>query len=584
MQRNISSLGILFRSVHYLLVLLALLGATKLDAAQPVRIGILAPRGEARTLATWATTVDYLNRAVPGYRFNALALELDALEAAVADGRVDFILTNPGQFILLGTPHELGWLATLRSRHDGSFQHGIGSVLLVREDSPFRQPQDLRGRSVGAIHPRAFGGFLLLQPRLAEYGIVPESAYQLKFLGYPLDSLLYQLRDSALDGAIVPACLLEEMAAEGLLQADQFRALMPNPVREDCLSSTPVYPGWSFAALPHVPERLATMVARALLAEENDATQWSAPSSPAQLETLLQELYLHPLQRPLWLEIQDILQRYWHYTLLAAAIMLAGLTYHLWLQGLALRRTRELAAAHLRLREREQQLATAQRMTLLGELAAGLAHELNQPLAAIRHYAEGCTVRLTRQDANHPLLPALSRIDQEAARGAAVVEQTRRWLRQEPPQLTTLALNELITELVQLHEPHLRRQNVSVEVHIDPLELRVQGNRLGLEQVLSNLIGNSLQAYQAQQRRGSIIIEARREAAAVSLRIRDQAGGFSAERLHQPFTPFRSTRPEGLGLGLLICQRLMQAQGGTLTLANTATGAEINLTLPAENA
>lgn len=568
-----------------LLLTVMLLGMARLEAAEPVSIGVLAPRGEAQAFAHLQPTLEQLNRALAGYQFSAIPLDLDALETVVAEGRVDFVITNPAQFVLLGTPHELGWLATPRSQHGGSLRHSVGAALLVRADSPFHSPQDLRGRPVGAVHPRAFGGYLLLHPRLAEQGIKPESAYEMRFLGYPVDTLLYALRDGALDAAMVPTCLLEDMAAEGLLQAEQFRALMPHAAHGDCLSSTPSYPGWSFAALPHVPEQLATAVARALLAPTGDGSStWAAPVSPAQVATLLQELQLHPLQQPFWLQVQDKLRHYWHYVLLAALVMLAALAYLLWLQRLALRRSRELATAHLHLRERELELAAAQRISLLGELAASLAHELNQPLAAIRHYAEGCTVRLARESADHPLLPALARIDQEAARGAAVVEQVRRWLRREPPQLGILPLRKVVTGLLRLHELQIRRLGVPVEVRLEPPDLCARGNQLALEQVLSNLLCNSLQAYQERGCKGPITIEARPGTDGVSIYVRDEAGGFSSERLRQPFTPFRSTRPEGLGLGLLICQRLMQAQGGNLTLTNTPVGAEIHLSLPAEEA
>src|SRR5690625_780205 len=229
----------------------------------------------------------HLGRAVPSHRFQIHPLEWDALEAAVISGSVDFVITNPGQFVFLAVPYELSWLATLRSPQTGSSREALGSVLLVRADSPFQDLTDLRGHPVGAAHPHGFGGYLLLQPQLRKHGIVAASAFQLRFLGFPIDQLLYELRDGSLDAAVVPACLLERMNTEGLLDSSQFRSLLPNIGLGDCLSNTPAFPSWSFAAQPHVSEQLSRQVAQALLEQRKEGESvWGAAMSSAQIELL----------------------------------------------------------------------------------------------------------------------------------------------------------------------------------------------------------------------------------------------------------------------------------------------------------
>lgn len=568
--------------LHRFSLLLLLLLPLASFAGEAVSVGVLAPRGQERALAEWASTMAHLQQAIPDHRFQLHPLELDALAAAVASAEVDFVITNPGQYVFLGTPHELGWLATLRSPQTGSSREALGSVLLVRTDSAFQHPRELRGHLVGAVHPRGFGGYLLLQPQLREYGVVPESAYRLRFLGYPIDQLLYQLQAGAVEAVIAPACLLEQMSAEGLVDRARFRSLLPDIGLKGCLSNTSGYPNWSFAALPHVSETLTRQVAQALLAQAEDGhSVWGTALSPAQIELLYRGLQLHPLQLPLREQLWQSLQRYWPYGMAALLLVLLGMVRHLWLQRLALQHSRALAAAEQRLREREQELAEAQRWSLLGELAAGLAHELNQPLAAIRHYAEGCAVRLQQQDPEHALLPVLERIDDEAARGAAVVQQARQWLRAQPPQLEELELTEVLQDLADLQGPQLRKAGLRLVLEVGAKPLLVRGNRLALEQVLVNLITNSVQAYQAGAGSGVVVIQAERLGAEVVIRVQDEGGGFSTERLRAPFMPFRSTRPGGLGMGLLICQRLVQSLGGQLKLANTATGAEVSLSLPA---
>lgn len=571
-------------SGYLLAALLGLFWPLQGGAETEIIVGVLAPRGEARALADWGTTMRQLEADVPGYQFSARPLTLDGLNRAVAEAEVDFVLTNPGQFVLLGTPYALSWLATLRSRQDGSTREALGSVMLVRADTRYREPRELRGQPVAAVHPHAFGGYLLIKPSLEEHGL-RSSAFDLRFPGYPIDALLYQLRDGMVEAAIVPVCLLEQMDAEGLIDADRFRVLMEKAPLSGCRSSTPAYPDWTFAALSHVAEALAADVARTLLNSPPDsAVQWGAPISVAQVETLYRRLEVHPLQEPLVERLLTLVWRYWHYSALILLLILAGFIHHAWLQRQANRRARELQAAQQLLREREREIATAQRLNVLGEMASVLAHELNQPLAAIRHYAEGSMLRLERDQPRHPLLQILGNIEEQAERGAEVIRQARQWLQQEAPTPETLPISELLDDVARLHEDRLHAHHISLKLDVEPASLCGCGNRLALEQVLGNLINNSLQAYQASRRRGDILIQARARDGLVELMLQDRAGGFSPEQLEQPFAPLRTTRESGLGLGLLICQRLMKAQGGTLQISNHDGGACIQLTLPREDA
>lgn len=550
-------------------------------AAEELVVGVLAYRGEGRALARWSSTMEQLERAIPSRRFVLRPLTLDGMRQAVAAGEVDFVLTNPGQYGLLAPRYGLSHLATHRvpSR---SARAATGSVLLVQRDSPYRSAEQLRGRQVAAIHPKAFGGFLLLRAALAEQGLDVEEAFRLRFLGFPVDAAVYRLAGGEVEAAIVPACLLEQMAAEGLVEPGAFRALGRRTEVEDCLSSTRLYPAWSFAAMPQVPETLASAVAAALLQfEESAQGGWGAPVSPAAVEMLLRDLQLHPLQRGLPQQLRDWLAAHSGYVALLSGFAVLLALYHLWLHRLAGRRARALEAAQRRLRERDRQLAAAQHLSVLGELAAALAHELNQPLAAIRHYADGALVRLRRQAPDHEVLPALERIERQAGRAGEVIQALRRSLRREPGPRQQVVLREVLADVLELQRDQLARQGVEVRVELPP-GLRVRAQRVALEQVLHNLLGNSLQAYAARAQAGTIVISAAADGGDTTIRLRDEAGGFPADRLEQPFEPLRSSRAEGLGMGLLICQRLMAAQHGAMELRNTERGAEVLLRLPGE--
>ncbi|XOQ10529.1 MAG: Histidine kinase [Serratia liquefaciens] len=436
--------------------LLLLLGSWLSSAwAEQWTIAVLALRGDAHALVQWQPLVDHLNRQFPADHFQLSPVSLSGMKEAVRSERVDFLLTNPAQYVQLDNRYPLRWLVSLRSAQpplQGS-SNVVGSVILVRSDSPITTPRQLTGKNVGAVATDAFGGYLLGYKELLSAGLNPEKDLQLHFSGYPADALLYQLRDRALDAVIVPVCLLEKMQAEGLLQAGDYRALLAKQSGQRCLTSTELYPNWSFAALNHVPDRLADELTRQLLQMNTPGLPvWGAPASSRQVNQLLQDLNIHPTQRSLWQELYLWAQQHWLLLSGIVGVMVLLGANHLWVGYLVRRRGRQLEQMHQTLRARETALARAQRLSALGEMASGFAHELNQPLAAIRHYAEGCRIRLERSDNQHELLPILEQIGQQAQRGAESIVNLRRWASKTPHDENAqwLLLRPLAEHVIQL--------------------------------------------------------------------------------------------------------------------------------------
>ncbi|HBK4768544.1 TPA: PhnD/SsuA/transferrin family substrate-binding protein [Serratia liquefaciens] len=554
--------------------LLLLLGSWLSSAwAEQWTIAVLALRGDAHALVQWQPLVDHLNRQFPADHFQLSPVSLSGMKEAVRSERVDFLLTNPAQYVQLDNRYPLRWLVSLRSAQpplQGS-SNVVGSVILVRSDSLITTPRQLTGKNVGAVATDAFGGYLLGYKELLSAGLNPEKDLQLHFSGYPADALLYQLRDRALDAVIVPVCLLEKMQAEGLLQAGDYRALLAKQSDQRCLTSTELYPNWSFAALNHVPDRLADELTRQLLQMNTPGLPvWGAPASSRQVNQLLQDLNIHPTQRSLWQELYLWAQQHWLLLSGIFGVMVLLGANHLWVGYLVRRRGRQLEQMHQTLRARETALARAQRLSALGEMASGFAHELNQPLAAIRHYAEGCRIRLERSDNQHELLPILEQIGQQAQRGAESIVNLRRWASKTPHDENAqwLLLRPLVEHVIQLMQIKQQHPQCRLTINI-PSQSQLYSQATLLEQVLTNLLSNSLQE-------GARQITLRHEADAHQHRliVEDDGGGLSDEQLALPFVPFRSTKQEGLGLGLVICQRLLKGQGAELTLENYLASAQ----------
>ena len=556
--------------VHCLTVLAALWMLSGAAWAQTWNIGVLAMRGEVTTRNHWQPLETLLNQQIAGERFHIQPLDLHQMQDAVNRGTVQFVVTNPAQFVQLNNRAALRWLASLRSTRGGkATSNVIGSAILVRRDGEIASAHDLIGKTVGAIDAQAFGGYLLGYKALIDAGLRPERDLRLRFTGFPADALVYLLREKAVQAVIVPVCLLEKMDEEGLIHKADFKLVLNHPTSIPCLSSTPLYPDWSFAALPAVSDELADRVTRVLFNAPQDAPfRWGAPASTREVETLLRDVRQHPQQRQLWLDIKSWFIQH-QLVMGAAAVVLLLLTLnYIWVMLLVRRRGRLLERNNVLLRKQEQALETARQMSVLGEMTSGFAHELNQPLSAIRHYAQGCLIRLRGQDQQHPLLPALEQIDAQAQRGADTLRNLRLWASQAQgnPVMTddwqAINIRDAVHHVWQLLRMTQQFPDVTLQTTVSA-NLTLTLPSVLLEQVLANLVLNAAQAGAS-----TVWFTAQHEDDGISIQVQDNAGGIDETQLYQAFQPFMTTRKEGMGLGLVICQRLVRYAGGEISINN----------------
>ena len=227
-----------------------------------------------------------------------------------------------------------------------------------------------------------------------------------------------------------------------------------------------------------------------------------------------------------------------------------------------------------------QQLQRSNRLMRLGESIAGLAHELNQPMTAIRHYGQGCLRRLDSGtfDAGE-FRHAIQQIVQQAERALQILERVRRFLRGQDVPFAPVNLNTVVHETLSLMAPEIEELGVELQLHLEPGLPDIPGDAVQLSQVLANLLRNALEAL-ADQPRKQITIATRRLAKAVELCVSDNGPGLPAEVQSHLFEPFFTTKPEGLGLGLAISRSLVEAHGGQLLAENAPEGTCFRVRLP----
>ena len=229
-----------------------------------------------------------------------------------------------------------------------------------------------------------------------------------------------------------------------------------------------------------------------------------------------------------------------------------------------------------RLEERERRqvetLAHNARLTMLGEVASTLAHELNQPLTAIASYGAGVTNSLAKLGVQDELvLGALQRLGQQAAQAGRVVARIREFLTRREPRHEPCDLHEVVTAAIDLLRRDCQRRGVALDVALAPGVPTVLADAVLIEQVVINLVRNAADALQARESGRRIAVTSRVVGEFVRVDVLDNGPGLQGRRVEQLCAPFYSTKSDGMGMGLAICRSIIEAHQGVLD-ANDASG------------
>ncbi len=239
-------------------------------------------------------------------------------------------------------------------------------------------------------------------------------------------------------------------------------------------------------------------------------------------------------------------------------------------------------AGEERARQQSVQLAHVARLATMGEMASGMAHELNQPLCAIVNFTEACVELMNAGTADADTLRgALGDVSRQAQRAGAVLRRLRDFVRRQEPQRQPVDLNALVREVAALTGAEARHAEATMKLRLAKRLPRALADAIQVQQVLVNLVRNSLDALgEVPRSRRGVTIRTAHRAGEVEVSVSDTGRGIAPEHRERLFEPFFTTKREGMGMGLSISRSIVELHEGRIWAPPRRRGCTVRFTLP----
>lgn len=560
-----------------------------------VTVGVLAHRGVDTAIEMWSPTIAYLEEHISGRKFRLMPLDLQQMSEALSRGELDFILTNPGNYVELEAGYGITRIATLLNIRQGRPSKRFGAVIFTRADrDDIRKLEDLRGKTFGAVDEGAFGGFQMAWLELKDAGIDPFDDFrELRFSGFPQDDIVYDVRDRRVDAGTVRTDILEGLAAQGNIDLTDFRILDQRSGDDfPFLHSTRLYPEWAFAKARLTPDALASEVAIALLqmpdghpaSQAGDYAGWTVPLNYQPVHDLFRQLEIGPYARAAGFTLMDAVRRYWYWSALMLFLVLLSASFNVLVKRQVVRRTAELTdeiSVRKQAEQESQKLLSENRFLTRQSLAVQeserrhlareLHDELGQCITAIQ--ADARIISERAPDCAPRLGASATAIQDVASRLYEVVHSMMQRLR--PAMLDDLGLEDTLNEEV---DKWCERQPETV------CDLSISGDLSGLDDDISITLYRIVQecltnvSKHARAHNVSVRLAVNRNADT------NESGGKAASCVHlvvQDDGIGMETGTRATGLGLIGMRERVESLNGCFSIdASIGKGTTITVDLP----
>ncbi len=607
---------------------------------QPVKIGVLANHSRYESMHKWSATAIYLTRAIEGYKFEVIPLLYNEIESALKQHKIDFLISNPSIYIEAEIKYGADRIATLKNlRAEKSYTKFGGIIFYKAGRKDIRTLNDLEGKTFLAVDKKSLGGWQAAWLALKKAGIDPfEDFKSIRFVGTH-DQVVYDVRDGNADAGTVRTDALEQLAAEGKINLSDFTIFPHTGHRKrekfPFLHSTDLYPEWPFARLSKTSSALAQKVAIALLqmpanseaAKNAHYAGWSVPLSYQPVRTCMQTLRIGPYANLNKVTVWKFIVQNKLLSISAGLVLLIIIGFLIGMLRLNNRLHIAKKKIEKELHERkllEIQLSQAQKLEAIGQLAAGIAHEINTPsqfisdnltflkdafsdlnavlqsfretkqqyqqglditsdIKALENLIETSDLEFLETEVPGALEQSLQGVD----RIRKIVKAMKEFSHPSGSERTIADINQAIENTVIVSRNEWKYV-AELKTNLDPALPEVPCFVDEFNQVILNMIVNASHAIQDvvgdSGEKGEIIISTKKKINTVEIRISDSGTGIPNEIQHRIFDPFFTTKEvgKGTGQGLAIAHSVItQKHNGTLKMkSEPGKGATFIIELP----
>lgn len=546
--------------------------------AETIHLGILNTSGNEAENVLYAETASVLKDKLKPRNVEVSTYDLPGLEKAIAAGKLDFFISNPGFYVSSRQKLDTTALASQSNHFFVRPDRALGSVFVVpKQNSNIFSLRDLRGKSVCAVAPNAYGGLYIALGELNRRGFDPDKFFSsVHYSGYPMPKVLEELKAGKCEAAIVRTCLLEELSASGQIKENEFRVIEPRPSgsKEHCIRSTELYPGWVFAATKNTSETLRKETTKILFSlPAVQGNEWSVPRNFADLDNLYKNLKVGHYEYLRNWDWKEFIRNYWSFILIVFVVMIAVFLHNLILKQQVERRTerlrqtmKEKLAEHQAAVNANRHLHDMEKINLVGMLSSMIAHELRQPLTVIRNYAEGLKEIAHSPDYDTKVLDeALKVVDEQSIRASSIIEHMRGLIKGKESKVRDVDLNSFVPTVIDTYKELGGKYEIKfvtsaatpTTVQIDPTQFEI---------VLLNLLNNASEAITQQETKPVITVGISCENGEAAVSVRNEGFLEHKEAFDNLFAVKSSTKANGLGLGLAIAARVIERWGGQLSI------------------
>lgn len=517
----------------------------------------------------------------------------EELEEAINNHQIDFFISSSAfyrQMIRKGARD----LTSIETRKDDDPNQSEGAIVLVKGGrKDLLVLSDLKKQIVGYSPSFGPSSLQILNGEIKEKGHEPKTFFKkVLSLGPDIDKMLKTLDDGIIDALVLPSCILENFIENNEADSSWLRVLAPRHFSAlKCAHSSMLYPGLTFASLPSLNASFSRQITQALL--DLDATVkgsfWSVATNFNEVDRLLRSLDQDAWAADRAWSFRNVLNRYWHIVLTIFILVLCLIFYSSIVSLLVRRRTSQLDLALKRERQLKKKSLDAsrrieqmQRIGAFNQLSSLFAHELGQPLYAIRCFCFALRKEINKTGTrSQEVLETVQDIEKQTVRADEIIQKTRNYLKAKKCSARVLLVQEALSTAIETFNVTLHRK-AEIRVECTKSSLYCFVDSLDFELIVINLLRNAYEAVQRTGKKPIIYVEVNSIDDYVSVSVEDNGQPVSESLFASLGKGPKTTKEDGLGLGLTIVTSLVENFGGNITFSRSLTGGlKVTVNLPA---